>query len=166
MLLEECRAGERTARPEHLRAPGSGLPLTFAVSINEHGEIASLELLPNGDQHAFELIPCDENHSGRRRLRLQPGWGERRAAQAAKFIKPGESPFDHPAPSAQSTTMCRVALRPPATIQSGRRAPASPARRSESIARHLPAPSHVTFASRSSRNHSSSPGQHPPGDPA
>jgi probable HAF family extracellular repeat protein len=43
-------------------SPNSGVQLTFALSINEHGEIASLGLLPNGDQHAFALIPCDENH--------------------------------------------------------------------------------------------------------
>jgi len=43
-------------------SPNSGVQLTFALSINEHGEIASLGLLPNGDQHAFALIPCDEHH--------------------------------------------------------------------------------------------------------
>jgi probable HAF family extracellular repeat protein len=41
----------------------SGVLLTFALSINERGEIASLGLLPNGDQHAFELIPCDDGES-------------------------------------------------------------------------------------------------------
>lgn len=43
--------------------PSSGVLLTFALSINERGEIASLGLLPNGDQHAFELIPCDDSHA-------------------------------------------------------------------------------------------------------
>ena len=42
-------------------SPGSGVQLTVALSINEGGAIASLGLLPNGDQHAFVLIPCDEN---------------------------------------------------------------------------------------------------------
>jgi len=45
-------------------SPGSGVQLTVALSINERGAIASLGLLPNGDQHAFVLIPCDENHPG------------------------------------------------------------------------------------------------------
>ena len=44
-------------------SPSSGVLLTFALSINERGEIASLGLLPNGDQHAFELIPCDDGES-------------------------------------------------------------------------------------------------------
>ena len=42
----------------------SGVQLTFALSINERGEIASLGVLPSGDQHAFVLIPCDDDHSG------------------------------------------------------------------------------------------------------
>jgi probable HAF family extracellular repeat protein len=41
---------------------GSGVHLTSAVTINDRGEIAAQGLLPNGDQHAFALIPCDENH--------------------------------------------------------------------------------------------------------
>jgi probable HAF family extracellular repeat protein len=44
-------------------SPGSGVQLTVALSINEGGAIASLGLLPNGDQHAFVLIPCDVGHS-------------------------------------------------------------------------------------------------------
>jgi len=46
--------------------PTSGVHLTFALSINERGEIAALGLLPNSDQHAFILIPCDKNHPGTR----------------------------------------------------------------------------------------------------
>jgi len=46
-------------------SPTSGVQLTFALSINERGEIAALGLLPNGDQHVLILIPCDENHPGR-----------------------------------------------------------------------------------------------------
>ena len=45
-------------------SPTSGAHLTFALSINERGEIAALGLLPNADQHAFLVIPCDENHPG------------------------------------------------------------------------------------------------------
>jgi len=40
---------------------GSGVQLTVA-SPNERGEIIAEGLLPNGDNHAFLLIPCDENH--------------------------------------------------------------------------------------------------------
>jgi probable HAF family extracellular repeat protein len=45
-------------------SPESGVHLTFALSINERGEVAALGLLPNSDQHAFLVIPCDENHPG------------------------------------------------------------------------------------------------------
>ena len=47
-----------------LMAPGSGLTLVFAASINDRGEIAGDGLLSNGDNHAFLLIPCDEHHPG------------------------------------------------------------------------------------------------------
>lgn len=42
--------------------PGSNLQLTEATFINDRGEIAGNGVLPNGDTHAFLLIPCDENH--------------------------------------------------------------------------------------------------------
>jgi probable HAF family extracellular repeat protein len=42
--------------------PGSDLTLNEAVFINDRGEISGLGMLSNGDQHAFLLIPCDENH--------------------------------------------------------------------------------------------------------
>jgi probable HAF family extracellular repeat protein len=44
--------------------PGSGAQLTDADYINEGGEITASGVLPNGDNHAFLLIPCDENHPG------------------------------------------------------------------------------------------------------
>jgi len=44
--------------------PGSGVQLTYADRINERGEITANGALPNGDEHAFLLIPCDENHRG------------------------------------------------------------------------------------------------------
>lgn len=38
--------------------PNVGMQLVVASSINERGEIAGLGVLPNGDTHAFVLIPC------------------------------------------------------------------------------------------------------------
>ena len=46
-----------------LISPNSGMQLAGGFSINERGEINGGGVLPNGDQHAFLLIPCDENHS-------------------------------------------------------------------------------------------------------
>jgi probable HAF family extracellular repeat protein len=43
--------------------PGSGLQLT-ATFINERGEITINGVLPNGDEHAFMLIPCGEGEAG------------------------------------------------------------------------------------------------------
>jgi len=36
--------------------------LNAAVGLNERGEIVAQGTLPNGDQHAYLLVPCDENH--------------------------------------------------------------------------------------------------------
>ena len=36
--------------------------LNAAVGLNERGEIVAQGTLPNGDQHAYVLVPCDENH--------------------------------------------------------------------------------------------------------
>jgi probable HAF family extracellular repeat protein len=38
----------------------AGVQLISAPDINDRGEIAALGLLPNGDGHAFLLIPCAE----------------------------------------------------------------------------------------------------------
>jgi probable HAF family extracellular repeat protein len=45
---------------------GSDLTLTVATSINDRGEIAAEGVLPNGDQRAVLLIPCndEENDAG------------------------------------------------------------------------------------------------------
>jgi probable HAF family extracellular repeat protein len=42
--------------------PGSELDSAAGVSINDRGEIDGDRMLPNGESHAFLLIPCDENH--------------------------------------------------------------------------------------------------------
>jgi probable HAF family extracellular repeat protein len=44
--------------------PGSGIQLTHGVSINDRGEISGDGVLPTSENHAFVLIPCDENHLG------------------------------------------------------------------------------------------------------
>jgi probable HAF family extracellular repeat protein len=41
----------------------SALHLAAPATINDRGEIAGFGFLPNGDQHAFLLIPCDENET-------------------------------------------------------------------------------------------------------
>jgi probable HAF family extracellular repeat protein len=45
-----------------LTLPGSGLTVIGGNLINDRGEIAGKGRLPNGDEHAILLIPCDENH--------------------------------------------------------------------------------------------------------
>jgi probable HAF family extracellular repeat protein len=45
-----------------LVSPRSAVHLTEGVAINDRGEIAVSGFLPNGEMHAFLLIPCDENH--------------------------------------------------------------------------------------------------------
>jgi len=47
---------------EKLTLPGSGLTVFAGQLINDRGEIAGRGRLPNGDEHAIVLIPCDENH--------------------------------------------------------------------------------------------------------
>jgi len=42
--------------------PGSNVTFDDPQFINDRGEIAGNGVLPNGDQHAVVLIPCDENH--------------------------------------------------------------------------------------------------------
>jgi probable HAF family extracellular repeat protein len=43
---------------------GAGVQLISAPDINDRGEIAALGLLPNGDGHAFLLVPCEEGNQG------------------------------------------------------------------------------------------------------
>jgi hypothetical protein len=51
--------------------PGSSLQLTYAVAINDAGEIVGFGVAPGvppedyeTQGHAYILIPCDDNHSG------------------------------------------------------------------------------------------------------
>lgn len=41
----------------------SNVQLVSAPDINDRGEITALGTLPNGDSHAFLLVPCDDDHS-------------------------------------------------------------------------------------------------------
>src|SRR5258708_26435029 len=45
-----------------LVVPSSDNEVISEFNINDQGEIAGLELFPNGDVHAALLIPCDLNH--------------------------------------------------------------------------------------------------------
>ena len=42
----------------------AGVQLISAPDINDREEIAALGILPNGDGHAFLLIPCEERDEG------------------------------------------------------------------------------------------------------
>jgi probable HAF family extracellular repeat protein len=42
----------------------SDMQLIAAGNINNRREIAGFGVLPNGDRHAFLLVPCDDNHPG------------------------------------------------------------------------------------------------------
>ena len=44
--------------------PGSDLSLPDVETINDRGEIFGSAALPNGDMHAFLLIPCEEGEEG------------------------------------------------------------------------------------------------------
>jgi probable HAF family extracellular repeat protein len=48
---------------------GSALHLTEADIINDHGDIAGVGVLPNGDQHTYLLVPCGEGCDGDQALR-------------------------------------------------------------------------------------------------
>lgn len=46
-----------------LITPASNVTVIFTVAINDRGEIGAHGQLPDGNQHAVLLIPCDENHA-------------------------------------------------------------------------------------------------------
>ena len=67
----ECNVGghgwlwEKGGPPVELTSliPASAdLHISDAVNINDAGEIAAMATLPNGDQHAVLLVPCDGDH--------------------------------------------------------------------------------------------------------
>jgi probable HAF family extracellular repeat protein len=47
----------------NLVPPNSPLQLVYAYSINDRGEIAGNGWDASGNEHAFRLVPCDEDHS-------------------------------------------------------------------------------------------------------
>jgi probable HAF family extracellular repeat protein len=47
-----------------LLVPRSSLTVGDVNYINDRGEIAATGVLPDGDQHAILLVPCDDNHPG------------------------------------------------------------------------------------------------------
>lgn len=54
--------------------PGTGLTLTEAYFINDRGEIGGFGTLSNGDQHAFLLIPCDDQPDAGNCGEESPAW--------------------------------------------------------------------------------------------
>jgi uncharacterized membrane protein len=48
----------------NLIPPNSPLQLVYVYTINHRGEIAGNGWDVNSNEHAFQLIPCDENHAG------------------------------------------------------------------------------------------------------
>jgi len=85
--------------------PGSGLRLTIAFDINDRGEIAGNAALPNGDQHAFLLIPCGAGDEG---------CGDSTAGTAA-------TTQSSPAPATQPSTTASPALDGPSGMLNGLR---------------------------------------------
>jgi len=78
---------------QNLVLPGSDLALLEATFINDRGEIVGNGLLPNGDQHAVLLIPCDESHRGVEGCDYSMVDGsDRQATQMATTAKPVLSP--------------------------------------------------------------------------
>ena len=55
--------GQHMVDLSKLVLPGSDITLTDAVTINDRGEIGGMGVLPNGDTHAYVLIPCDDDHA-------------------------------------------------------------------------------------------------------
>jgi probable HAF family extracellular repeat protein len=49
---------------QNLVLPGSDVTATEATFINDRGEIAGNGVVPDGDQHAILLVPCDDDHPG------------------------------------------------------------------------------------------------------
>jgi probable HAF family extracellular repeat protein len=74
---------DRSARAIDLNtliAPGSGLTLTYALYINDRGDIAGNGVLSNGNVNGFLLIPCGHGHGPD----CQPVFLGRRIAQVSR----------------------------------------------------------------------------------
>jgi probable HAF family extracellular repeat protein len=56
--------GEGIVDLNALVSHGSDLHLAMPETVNDRGEIAGVGFLANGYEHAFVLIPCDQNHAG------------------------------------------------------------------------------------------------------
>jgi probable HAF family extracellular repeat protein len=83
----------------------SGITLTAVNFINDLGEIAALGLLPDGDQHALLLVPCqdgpgDAQCPAEQSGQAQPGNAAVSAATASKSARPfrrfGNAPAGRP----------------------------------------------------------------------
>jgi probable HAF family extracellular repeat protein len=59
VLWEDGKAFDLNA----LATPPTGLTLSEATFINDRGDISGFGTLPNGDQHAFILVPCGRDES-------------------------------------------------------------------------------------------------------
>ena len=78
---------------QNLVLPGSDLALREPTFISNGGEIVGNAVLPNGDRHAFLLIPCDESHRGVEGCDYSMVDGsDRQATQMATTAKPVLSP--------------------------------------------------------------------------
>jgi probable HAF family extracellular repeat protein len=67
--------------------PNSGLVLHETQYINERGEITGAAFLPNGEEHAFLLIPCAENHPTTEGCEMP--------ARARRYPSAGRTPRPH-----------------------------------------------------------------------
>lgn len=69
------------------------MTLVMPLYINDRGEIAGNGVLPNGDTHAFVLIPCDEGHPG-----VEGCDYSMADASAATFLRPALRPASRDMP--------------------------------------------------------------------
>jgi probable HAF family extracellular repeat protein len=89
---------------------GSGLTLTLAVSINDRGEIAGQATTSDGNNHAFLLIPCDENDPGEG-CDDAPG-NAATAPQAQSAVRQSPGPVSLPIPTRRASRYHQIAPAP------------------------------------------------------